>query len=99
MKERLWYKGNLHTHTTESDGDAHPEDVVEWYKQHEYDFLVLSDHNHRTILDHEIDGGPLMVTGEEVSAKLLGSEAWQYPTKSAEVTRSRYNLIEVCLAV
>ena len=53
MKEQLWYKGNLHTHTTESDGDAHPEDIVEWYKQHEYDFLVLSDHNHRTILDHE----------------------------------------------
>ena len=76
LKEQLWYKGNLHTHTTESDGDAHPEDVVEWYKQHEYDFLVLSDHNHRTILDHEIDGGPLMVPGEEVSARLLGSEAW-----------------------
>ena len=76
LKEQLWYKGNLHTHTTKSDGDAHPEDVVEWYKQHEYDFLVLSDHNHRTILDHEIDGGPLMVPGEEVSARLLGSEAW-----------------------
>ena len=76
MTEQIWYKGNLHTHTTESDGDAHPEAVVKWYKQHDYDFLVLSDHNHLTILEHEIEEGPLMVPGEEVSARLLGSQAW-----------------------
>ncbi len=65
-----WYKGNIHTHTNKSDGDADPEVVVEWYKDHEYDFLVLSDHNHRTILDHEVEGGPLMIPGEEVSARI-----------------------------
>ena len=48
-----WYKGNIHTHTTESDGDASPERVVSWYRRHGYDFLVLSDHNHRTILDYK----------------------------------------------
>ena len=74
MPEQLWYKGNLHTHTTKSDGDADPEVVVAWYKQHCYDFLVLSDHNHRTILDHETDGGPLMIPGEEVSVMILGGE-------------------------
>ena len=26
-----WYKGNLHTHTTQSDGDATPEQAVAWY--------------------------------------------------------------------
>lgn len=65
-----WYKGNIHTHTNKSDGDADPEVVVEWYKDHEYDFLVLSDHNHRTILDHEVEDGPLMIPGEEVSARI-----------------------------
>ncbi len=70
MSERNWYKGNLHTHTTESDGDADPEFVVNWFMEHGYDFLVLSDHNHRTILDHEVEGGPLMVPGEEVSARI-----------------------------
>ena len=66
-----WYKGNIHTHTTKSDGDADPEFVVKWFMEHGYDFLVLSDHNHRTILEHEVEGGPLMVPGEEVSARIL----------------------------
>ncbi len=40
-----WYRGNTHTHTLWSDGDAAPELVAEWYVEHDYDFLVLSDHN------------------------------------------------------
>ena len=40
-----WYKGNLHTHTFWSDGDAPPEIAVAWYKARGYDFLALSDHN------------------------------------------------------
>jgi hypothetical protein len=43
--ELQWYKGNTHTHTFWSDGDDFPEMVVDWYKNHGYDFLVLSDHN------------------------------------------------------
>ena len=74
MPEQRWFKGNLHTHTTESDGDANPQQVVKWYKNHGYDFLVLSDHNHRTILDHDNQLGLVMIPGEEVSAKLLSGE-------------------------
>ena len=40
-----WFKGNLHTHTLWSDGDAPPETVVNWYRQNGYKFLALSDHN------------------------------------------------------
>ncbi len=40
-----WWKGNLHTHSLWSDGDDYPEMIVDWYKQHGYDFLALSDHN------------------------------------------------------
>ena len=69
MEINRWFKGNLHTHTTKSDGDAEPEWVAHWYKNHGYDFLVLSDHNHRTILEQELDG-LLMVPGEEVSARI-----------------------------
>ncbi|MES2695795.1 MAG: hypothetical protein V4773_20140 [Verrucomicrobiota bacterium] len=43
--EATWYKGNLHTHTLWSDGDDYPEMVADWYKQHGYNFLGLSDHN------------------------------------------------------
>jgi len=41
---RCW-KGNTHTHTLWSDGDMSPEIVTEFYREHGYDFLVLSDHN------------------------------------------------------
>ena len=70
MGEPKWYKGNLHTHTTCSDGDSDPEVVARWYGRHGYDFLVLSDHNHLTILDtpsHRRRGWPLLIPGEEVS--------------------------------
>ncbi|XZE52972.1 hypothetical protein SH139x_004682 [Planctomycetaceae bacterium SH139] len=40
-----WFKGNLHTHTLWSDGDDFPEMVADWYRQHGYHFLALSDHN------------------------------------------------------
>lgn len=43
--EPRWYRGNTHTHTLWSDGDAAPELVVDWYRAHGYDFLALSDHN------------------------------------------------------
>ena len=67
-----WYKGNIHTHTDQSDGDASPEEVVSWYREHGYDFLVLSDHNHLTILEYG-EGKPekpLMIPGEEVTLRL-----------------------------
>ncbi len=40
-----WYKGNIHTHTIATDGDSTPEEVVRWYREQKYNFLVISDHN------------------------------------------------------
>lgn len=40
-----WWKGNLHTHSLWSDGDAFPETIIGWYAEHGYDFIALSDHN------------------------------------------------------
>ncbi|MBL8890379.1 MAG: hypothetical protein JNL67_10400 [Planctomycetaceae bacterium] len=40
-----WYKGNLHTHSLWSDGDDFPEMIGDWYRQHDYHFLALTDHN------------------------------------------------------
>ena len=74
MAKLNWYKGNIHTHTTESDGDAEPEKVTAWYRRHGYDFLVLSDHNHLTMLDYGQGKRrykrPLMIPGEEVSVRI-----------------------------
>jgi hypothetical protein len=40
---RFW-RGNLHTHSTLSDGKLAPDKVVEAYKDAGYDFMMLSDH-------------------------------------------------------
>ena len=39
-----WYRGNLHTHSTNSDGRKSVEDAVGWYRDHGYDFMALTDH-------------------------------------------------------
>lgn len=62
--EPHWYRGNLHTHTTESDGDSSPADVVRWYREHGYDFLVITDHNKVTAVQ---DDKILLIPGEEVT--------------------------------
>jgi hypothetical protein len=65
-----WFKGNLHTHTTNSDGDSDPDDVVAWYRDAGYDFLALTDHDLLTLpADHASTAGPmLLVHGEEVTS-------------------------------
>jgi len=71
-----WYKGNTHTHTTESDGDSSPEYVARWYKDHGYDFLVLSDHNVYTdpaSLSHLADSTFLLIAGEELTSSYEGA--------------------------
>jgi hypothetical protein len=69
--EAAWLKGNTHTHTLESDGDSSPEDVVRWYREHGYDFLVITDHDKvtRVDIDHA-GGGMVMIPGEEVTDRL-----------------------------
>lgn len=43
--EARWWRGNTHTHSWWSDGDAPPETIAKWYKSQGYQFLVISDHN------------------------------------------------------
>ena len=40
-----WYKGNLHCHSTNSDGRSSPLDVARYYRDIGMDFVTLSDHN------------------------------------------------------
>ncbi|MDE0460839.1 MAG: CehA/McbA family metallohydrolase [Caldilineaceae bacterium] len=40
---RFW-KGNLHTHSTRSDGTQPPQEVCRLYEQGGYDFIALTDH-------------------------------------------------------
>ena len=64
----VWLKGNLHTHTAESDGDSPPAEVAQWYRDRGYDFLVITDHDKLTKLD--APRGLVLVAGEEVTDRL-----------------------------
>jgi hypothetical protein len=68
-----WFKGNTHTHTVNSDGDSTPDEVVRWYREHGYNFLVLTDHNYLTAVDglNAVHGAAekfIVVRGEEVTS-------------------------------
>ena len=40
----FFFRGNLHSHSTRSDGKLNPKQVCEEYKNNGYDFICLSDH-------------------------------------------------------
>ena len=40
-----WYKGNTHTHSSNSDGSSSPSAVIQWYVGNGYNFLAVTDHN------------------------------------------------------
>ncbi len=46
-----WLKGNLHSHTTNSDGKAAPQDRLDGYVNQGYDYLCLSDHDNITFIN------------------------------------------------
>ena len=68
-EQARWFKGTTHTHTLNSDGDSTPDEVVRWYREHGYQFLVLTDHNFLTSIDalnalHGADQKFLLIRGE-----------------------------------
>jgi len=72
-----WFKGNTHAHTLESDGDSTPDEVTRWYKEHGYNFLVLTDHNVLTAVDglnekYAEPGRFTVIPGEEVTSGFQG---------------------------
>jgi hypothetical protein len=64
----VWLKGNLHTHTSESDGDSSPQEVAAWYRDHGYDFLFITYHDKITRID--APPGLVLIPAEEVTDRL-----------------------------
>ncbi len=64
-----WYKGNLHCHTTESDGIRSPADVMDWYAKHGYGFITMTDHNRLTIPEQFGQPPLLAIPGTELTCR------------------------------
>ena len=59
------WKGNLHCHSTESDGRCIPREIAALYQQAGYDFLAITDH--RKVIDtNGLSDGLLMLSGVEL---------------------------------
>lgn len=67
-QQGIWLKGNLHSHSTVSDGNLHPESVIRAYADKGYDFLSLTDHNVYT--QYEDYQNLLMIPGFELTCYL-----------------------------
>ena len=60
-----WLKGNLHSHTTVSDGVYTPEDMAVDYRAHGYDFISMTDHNVFVVHDIPTAQDLLLLPGVE----------------------------------
>ena len=63
----VWVRGNLHTHTTRSDGKREPQAVVDAYAARGYQFLALSDHDTLADLGGLDSRGMALIPANEVS--------------------------------
>jgi hypothetical protein len=64
-----WLRCQLHSHTTNSDGEATPDGLVEHYDRAGFDVLAITDHWHITTAAHD---ELLLIPSSELSAKLEG---------------------------
>lgn len=70
-------RGNIHTHTNKSDGDSSPRAVYSWYRDHGYDFVIVTDHNRFTNPEdwRSLETpGFIIIGGEEVTMRGAGRQ-------------------------
>ncbi|MBI5726030.1 MAG: CehA/McbA family metallohydrolase [Planctomycetes bacterium] len=69
-----WYKANLHTHTTNSDGKWSPREVAGHYRKHGYQVLALTDHNRTNDVAALTRKGFLVINGAEYGVRRIGGQ-------------------------
>ena len=62
-----WYRGQMHIHTTNSDGESSPAEMIQHYRDNGYQFAVITDHEVMSVTP--ATSGILNIgNGEEVTA-------------------------------
>ncbi|MBQ3864400.1 MAG: hypothetical protein II781_00985 [Clostridia bacterium] len=62
-----FYRGTLHIHTTESDGELTPEEVRDLYERNGYAFIAVTDHNRYGVYKELSKPGFLVLPGTELN--------------------------------
>src|SRR3982750_1989568 len=73
-----WFRGNTHTHSLNSDGDSPPDSIARWYRDHEYQFLFITDHEKQTDpapLNQKfgVPGKFMLIVGQEITQRVADS--------------------------
>jgi len=70
-----WFKGNLHSHTVNSDGRLTPAQSAAYYREHGYSFICFSEHDYYTDLRKILDRDDFIILpGLEASTYLITSD-------------------------
>lgn len=76
------YKGNLHSHTINSDGHLTPYESAEMFRTHGYSFVCFSDHERYTDYRKELNRDDFIILpGLEASANYFENEGDKRPLK------------------
>lgn len=69
-----WLRGSTHVHAKPSgDSNVPVEGVISWYEDHDYDFIVLTDHNRVT--EPGNPAGLIVIAGSELTHNRNGCDA------------------------
>lgn len=86
-----WLRGNLHTHSTASDGHMTVLELARWYERHGYDFLCITDHD----IVAEIPNVPepsrmILIPGAEIGVKWEGAFGAEICALGIQEVRRKY---------
>ncbi|WP_219836888.1 CehA/McbA family metallohydrolase [Paenibacillus sp. R14(2021)] len=70
MNGGSWYKGNLHGHSTLSDGRLTPEQLREAYKQQGYHFIAHSEHDFFSNFEADNEPNFILLPASEVGLRM-----------------------------
>ncbi|NLM38855.1 MAG: CehA/McbA family metallohydrolase [Firmicutes bacterium] len=69
-KDNKWFKGNLHSHTTRSDGRLSPPEVAEIYRTRGWNFLAITDHDLYSYWEELNTDDFIIIPGIEIEVKI-----------------------------
>ncbi len=77
MKNRVWLKGDMHLHTTFSDGKLTLDGLIKGAKKRGLDFIIVTDHNKNAVGEKSYyDGNLLVIPGTEYTGSLGHVNIW-----------------------
>lgn len=93
-KNKPYYKGTTHVHTTHSDGIFTPKETIGIYKSRGYDFLAITDHGRFINNVKELNEEFIVLCGCEITFRVIEEEAVVHINIIFKDEETRYKYFE-----